>query len=163
MLLNNPFETFEKTAFRLEALPQYLVENERLAFDTFKASGKLPDFLNSDWADLVEKNTKAGKTMQRLRLLSDELSEYEKFETQVYPGLSAGEVIRVNLRSKYIEEYKYDFWLFDDRWIAEVMYESDGTFIRFDLREATATELEYARYWQEVFAHSQSLHSFLLS
>ena len=39
---NDPFNTFHKSAFRLEALPQYLVNYENVAFEKFKASGVLP-------------------------------------------------------------------------------------------------------------------------
>lgn len=161
MNIDNPFETFEKSAFRLEGLSQYLVENEKVAFNHFTETGESPDFFDSEWSELVKRNTQAGKTMYRLRLLSDELSEYEKFETKIYTGPSVGEEIRANLRSAYANSYRYDFWLFDNYWIAEVIYEKDGTFVKFDLRVATNDELKYAGYWQEVFDHSKQLTDFL--
>ena len=161
MNLDNPFETFEESAFRLEALPQYLVENEKIALGHFISTGKLPKFFDSEWRELVKKNIQSGKTMHRLRLLSDELTDYEKFETQIYTGSEVGEEIRANLRSAYADKYQYDFWLFDNYWIAEVIYENDGTFVRFDLRVATKDELEYAKYWLNIFEHSKQLVDFL--
>lgn len=163
MDINNPFETFQTSAFRLEGLPQYLVEDEKVAFDTFQKTGEVPVFFDSDWESLVRTNRESGKTMKRLRLLSDELSDYETFETQIYTGPKAGEEIRANLRSLYANHYRYDFWLFDDHWMAEVMYEDDGTFVKFDMREATELELEQYHYWLEVFNESEPLKEFLLS
>ena len=161
MDINNPFETFERSAFRLEALPQYLVENEKEAFRDFKESGVLPGSFGSEWAELVSKNIQTGKSMQRLRLLSDELSDYEQFEIKVYSGISVGEDIRAALRAEYISRYEYDFWLFDSYWIAQVVYEGDGTFVRIDMREATNEELEKAEYWIDVFNQSKNINDYL--
>jgi hypothetical protein len=161
MDINNPFETFETSAFRLEALPQYLVEKEKASYLAFKTSGDKPTYFNREWSELVARHVKAGRSMRRLRLLSDELTDYERFETQVYSGLSAGEEIRANLRSQYAEAYRYDFWLFDNRWIAEVKYEEDGTFVAFETREASKKELAYAEYWIEVFDQSEFLDAYL--
>ena len=157
MDITNPFETFQKSAFRLEALPQYLVDSEADAFNEFKLSGKILENIDSDWPVTVSKNVSASKLMKRLRLLSDELSDYEKFETEIYTGPKAGEEIRVNSRSKYINDYKYDFWMFDEQWLMQMNYRNDGTFIDFDLRKATDQEIVMYRFWFSVFETSRPL------
>jgi len=157
MDINNPFETFQKYAFRLEALPRYLVENEKEAFAAFKESGVLPDSFGLDWSELVSNNVRVGKKMQRLRLLSEHLTDYERFELQIYSGPSQGEQIHTGMRNDYQDQYMYDFWFFDDKWIAQVNYEDDGTFINFDIRLATPQELQMYTYWYAVYKVAKPL------
>lgn len=156
MDINNPFGTFQKFAFRLEALPQYIVEEEKESIKHFQKTG-LIHISDPSWPNLIKKNIDSGKKMERLRLLSDELTDYERYEVQAYRGPSVGEVIRVAPRSKYIDKYKYDFWFFDNEWIAQVNYEKDGTFINFDVRKVTDEEIEMFAYWYEVFEMAQPL------
>lgn len=157
MDMNNPFETFQKTAFRLEALPQYLVDDEKDAFAQFQQDGSLPKEPMSDWSHLVDANVKNGKTMKRLRLISDKLTPYEQFELQIYSGIEYGEDIRLNARHIYAKDYLYDFWFFDDEYISQINYESDGTFIGFDTRIATDEEKLAYKYWLDVFEKSTPL------
>lgn len=153
-----PFETFERYAFRLEALPQYLVEDERESFMHFQKTGEIIPH-NSGWTKLVAANTKAGKKMERLRLLSEVPTDYERYELQIYSGPEGGEVIRTALRKQYEAEYTYDFWFFDDQWIAQVYYEADGTFIKFDVRTATKEEKRAYEHWYAVFEKATPLRN----
>lgn len=157
MDIKNPFETFKSTAFRLEALPQYIVENEKEELRKFKTFSELPINPNPEWANLVKVNIKAGKSMKRLRLISDDLTLYGQYELQSYPGLKYGEEIRVNARSAYKNVYLYDFWFFDDEYIAKINYEADGTFINFDIRKANKEEKNNLRFWLTVFEESNFL------
>jgi hypothetical protein len=150
MDISNPFETFEKYAFRLEALPQYLVEDEKEAFEEFKKTGNVnPD--DSGWAELIASHTASGRRVERLRLFSEQFTDYERFEIQRYAGPKGGEEIRTALRKNYTDNYKYDFWFFDDKWIAQINYEDDGTFINFDVREATFEEFQMYEFWKAVY------------
>jgi hypothetical protein len=157
MNLSNPFETFQKSAFRLEGLPQYIVDEEKDAYAEFIELGTLPSNKDSDWAKIVKSSTKSDKTMQRLRLLSDELTTYEQFELLAYPGITNGEEIRVNSRNRFKHKYEYDFWFFDDKYIAKIHYKPDGTFVKFDLTEASKSEIKMYEYWLEVCGSSELL------
>ena len=157
MDIHNPFETFQKYAFRLEGLPHYRVDSEKGAFDEFQKTGKV-DFVDNEWRDMVARATKAGKRVERLRLLSEEPTEYERFELLAYAGLSAGEDIRTALRSDYLDHYLYDFWFFDDEWIAQLAYTADGSFIDIDVRSATEAECHMYRFWRDVYVQSPKLH-----
>ena len=156
MDITNPFETFEKYAFRLEALPQYIVSSEKDTFAHFLETGIVRPSDN-EWAELVKKNIDAGKKMERLRLFSEKLTDYERYEIQVYSGPSAGESIHTALKKDYIDQYQYDFWFFDDEWIAQVNYEADGTFVNFDVRRATSDEIEQFQYWHSVYETAKPL------
>lgn len=155
MNLDNPFESFSKSAFRLEALPQYIVENEKAAFNTFKLSGQVPTVANTDWPKLVKHSVDSGKSIKRLRLLSDTLTPYEQYELLSYPGLDVGEEIKINARSTYEDKYLYDFWLFDNKYITQMNYKDDGTYIDKVTRIATAEELKAYSYWLSVFEESE--------
>jgi hypothetical protein len=155
MDINNPFETFEKTAFRVEGLTAYKVDEEVEAIKVFNKQGSVPTSFGKDWAELVAKNIHAGKTMERLRLWSEPLSDYERFETQAYSGIVGGEDIRTVKRDDY--DYKYDFWFFDNTYIARIIYENDGTFVRFDISQATDEEIIMAAQWHDVFEKAKPL------
>jgi len=157
MNTDNPFETFKQVAFRLEALPQYIVEGEKGAFYEFKKSGELSNRLNSEWAKLVKENVTSGKSMKRLRLLSDQLTAYEQFELLSYPGIRSGEEIRVCARSSHKNNYLYDFWFFDNEYITQMNYDSDGVYIDNDTRKATHEEKRALSYWLCVFEKSEIL------
>lgn len=157
----NPFQTFQKSAFRLEGLPQYLVEEECVAFQEFKDTGSVRGGISSEWAQLVAKNVNAGKEMHRLRLLSRHLTAYEQFEASIYTGPAAGEVIHANYRELFQDRYKGDFWLFDDEWIAWMAYDNEGVFKSFDIRKASQDEIKECQYWRSIFNTSLTLNDFL--
>lgn len=157
MDIQRPFETFQESAFRLEGLPRYTVENETAAYDEFKKSGKVHTLLNPEWREFVESSVKAGKTIQRLRLLSQPLTDYEEFEIKTYPGSPVGEDIRVVSRDQFSDKYQYDFWLFDGRWVAKMNYKDNGEFIDFDIYELDSKELAGCNYWLSIFQEAQKL------
>jgi len=157
MNIDDPFKTFNETAFRLEALPQYIVDNEKEAFAQFKLSGEVTTDSDSEWAQLVKANIESGKSMKRLRLLSDELTPYEQFELLSYPGIGVGEKIRVNARSLYENKYLYDFWFFDNEYITQMNYGADGAYIDNVTREAKDNEKKMLAYWMSVFEESDIL------
>lgn len=156
MNLNSPFETFEHSAFRLEALPRYIVPKEKTSFEYFQKTGLI---IESDpgWVEIVQRNIGLGKKMERLRLLSEYLTDYERFEIQAYQGPSAGEVIKTALKKDYIDKYQGDFWFFDDKWIAQMNYELDGTFTGFDIRKANSKEKDMFDYWRGILETSKLL------
>ena len=150
MNLKALFDEFQTSAFRLERLPAYCVPQESEALAYFRTTGEIPSGFNTAWAETVRSATARGRTMCRLRLLSDPLSEYERFELQAYnASLEAGEDIRVG-RSGDHPPFQ-DFWLFDKKWLALMNYDTDGAFQGADVREATAEELETLETWQRVF------------
>jgi len=157
MNINDPFETFKYTAFRLEGLPEYLVEEEAIDFQKFKDTGELSNNEDSSWKQLVKNSIDHGKSIQRLRLTSDELTQYEQFELQSYPGIEVGEEIRINSKFDYKDKYIGDFWFFDDKYITEISYKEDGTFVSLNTKIATKKEVDLCHYWIDVFKQSRLL------
>ncbi|KJF16965.1 DUF6879 family protein [Acidithrix ferrooxidans] len=150
------FVNFQSSAFRLEGLPTYRVPGEDLAFASFLKQGTIPAGFNAPWVALVEDFLAEGKTVNRLRLLSESLTDYESFEVQAYEaGLRVGEKIRVAPRIDCA--YESDFWFFDGKWIAWMNYLSDGSFQGAEVSTASASEIKVVEQWLRVFENSPNL------
>jgi hypothetical protein len=147
-------KNFKASAFRLEALPAYSVPEEADMLMAFRrGEAVLPD--NHPWPKLVAAIRAAGKTIQRVRIVSDPLSDYERFELSLYPhSAETGEDIRVtddpNLRYA-------DFWLFDDEAVFVLRYDKAGRFLGTDQPNDVIT---YRRIRDLVWEHSVPLAKF---
>lgn len=150
-------ETFESQMFRLERLPRYQVEEEKAEVEYFFENGTVPETLNKEWHADVSKAVKGkNRTIKRLRLLSEDLSDYEKFEIAAYQGnLKAGEQISVAKRDEY--PTAPDFWAFDESYVSIMHYSEDGAFIEADIHEPSEEELEMIRYWKQVYETAEPL------
>jgi hypothetical protein len=150
MELKTLFETFKKSAFRLEGLPQYSVADEDDQYTHYLSSGNIDPNFNQEWVDTITAAKKRGATMKRLRLISDPLTSYEQFEFLAYKTNSAaGEEIRAMDRDDW--PWTGDFWFFDNKWIARMRYDIDGRFLGADLTEATEDDQADFEYWIDIF------------
>jgi hypothetical protein len=129
--LNN----FKQTAFRLETLPEYRVEQEAKWFAEWQRAGTVPELTpdNDSWCKLLSEAKSAGRRMQRVRLVTTPLTEYERFELATFrDSVAAGEEIRICHREswKRIEaaDNLDDFWLFDDETTIMLKYDAEGRF-----------------------------------
>lgn len=155
MDIDDLFETFHE-AFRLECLPEYRVDSEATAIAEFVATGSIPKNLNEDWIELIKTSVEHSKSIKRLRLISKELTDYEKFELAAYRlNVEAGEEIRFAYRDDF--KVPQDFWIFDMTWIAYLEYDQDGRFLGISTKLATSEEVEMAAFWKAVFDKSPSL------
>lgn len=151
------FLTFEKYAFRLETLPTYTVESESEDFKYYCATGKIRNNTNNEWINFVQNVVLSGRKVKRLRLVSDELTQYEQFEMQAYTkSIHAGEDVRVARRSDFME-LPVDFWLFDDRYVYKMNYDLDGTYLGRELIELKETEKQEYSAWLAVFAKATKI------
>src|SRR5262245_54379792 len=92
--------------------------------------------------------TTSGRTMQRVRLIREPPSDYQKFELAVTPtNLEAGEDIRVLTRpaAAGLDLPDYDFWLFDDTRLAIMHFAGDDTFLGAELLEDEAAVADHRR------------------
>ena len=130
--LGKLFESFRSSAFRLECLPAYAVteDAEAEAFRLWQA-GQQPKGQDRQWPKLVTSSVAAGKSMQRVRLVSAPMTEYQQFQcSHGYPAnVAAGEAIYI-LDQEPPGLLKADFWLFDDALAVVLEYDSEGRFLR---------------------------------
>jgi hypothetical protein len=130
--LGRLFQSFRSTAFRLECLPAYAVteDDEAQAFHLW-LEGEQPPQKEREWPKLCASAVAARKSMQRVRLVTQPLSEYLRFEMEwgYPPNVAAGEDIRI-LDHEPEGLLKVDFWLFDDASAVVLEYDDQGHFLR---------------------------------
>lgn len=162
------FDTFHSTAVRLESLPAYDVagyEGSRLT--AFRAGQALPvrSVTTDPWLDRIARTSVAGKVWQRVRVVDEPLTDYERFELAVYPETQAvGEDIRIVARPA-ADHGGPDFWLFDgdtrEARAVLMRYNEHGGWLGADLTDDPAVIDGLAERLARAVARSVSLNEFL--
>lgn len=136
--------SFRHTAWRWETQGVYREPYEQPALHQFLA-GQQPDlrFMDSWYAD-IRSGTAAGRRYGRVRVLTDPLTDYLRFELSfTHLNVAAGEDVRVLSaeRAHQLDLPRDDFWLFDadadDAWAA-AMHFGPGGFTHADIVTDTA-------------------------
>lgn len=120
------------TACRLEAQPQYAVTEERDALERFAAGSPLPPSEYGwwqEWLDMIHDLTRQGKRVERVRVLSEPASLYQRWECWGDKWhLDAGEHISYLPRSRALEIDLplQDWWLLDLARIVVMRFDAGG-------------------------------------
>jgi hypothetical protein len=122
------FDAFRRTAWRLECQGTYDEPEEREPLRRFLAGE--PDDLAwfADWPIWIREQREAGRTIGRVRMLTDPLTDYLRFELSITPpAVEAGEDIRFIDQQKFdsLAIPREDFWIFDDTTVA-LLHFGDG-------------------------------------
>ena len=147
------FENVQRSWFRLETLQVYSVEYERDEYDRFLASGRL-DRPANDWQRMITRHTNAGRSLQRVHVVVEPLSDYLRYEVAAYQlNGQAGEDIRLihvspNSWPAGLPKGR-DFWLFDDREVWDMHYDTAGRFLRAT-RSESPQYLDQCRQWRDI-------------
>jgi len=128
-----------ESAFRVEALPTYIVPEEEEALAAFRRGDPLPPPPSPgmiEWGGIVKRVVASGARMERVHVLPPKLTDYLRFEIEwgYATGTSAGEDIRLLPADAAAElggRVTYEFWLFDDQTLVPVLYDDDGRFLGF--------------------------------
>lgn len=129
------FDTFEHSVFRLETLQAYQGSRERELLADFLAGKPRPaDRLKADWTAMIAANAQAGKSVQRVHVVREPLTDYLRFElTWGYePNAEAGEDIRivsVHDGGWPPELPQRDYWLFDAAKLYDMHYDPEGVWL----------------------------------
>lgn len=124
------FDNFQRSAFRMETHQVYTMSDELEEIRQFLAGADLPEGFNADWHREIRGNIEAGKTMTRLKIVRRPFTDYTKylFEWAIPGNVEAGEDYRIlDLTDRELDIPSQDFWLFDDRKVALLNFNSDGT------------------------------------
>lgn len=145
------FEGFEREAWRLETLPQYLMPQEEEEFAAFKAGRRIdPYAVSNEYTDRLRRQVAEGRTQGRVHVVTRPLSDYLRFEFSQYyaPHALVSEHIRildVTDRNDPLEGVQ-DFWMFDRTEVVLMNYHSDGRQINREVYEADVAQFtEYQR------------------
>jgi hypothetical protein len=119
------FDTFERDAFHLELRDAYHVDSEDDSYNRWK-HGESPDPSDYDrpWLRCIRSTVSSGRTVRRVRIVSEPASEYIRYEYDSTPqNLAAGEDIRWLPRRLLPADLVFpvqgkDWWLFDDTCVA---------------------------------------------
>lgn len=162
------FDTFHVTAVRLETLPAYDVagyEGDRL--QAFRDGRALPErsILTDPWLARIARTSMAGKVWERVRIIDQPLTEYQRFELAVYGETQAvGERILVAHREDVSDDGP-DVWLFDlgtpGARAVLMRYGDDGAWLGADLTEDPAVLEALATRLRQVRERAVALNKFL--
>lgn len=165
------FTRFERSCFRLETLQHYGGSGEDDSIGAFLAGEDPPPHPGKlEWMTLVRAAVSAGRTMRRVHVAQDPLTEYMRFElawSYAY-SVAAGEDVRIVPLPSGAQPWPgWDFWLFDDTELFSMDYAHDGTWRGMwhvdrpdTVREARnwqRTALRLARPWREYIADRPEL------
>ena len=151
------FTTFRYTAYRLETLQAYDVPQEEESLAAFLAGEPVSFGPPKDgWTAVVAEAVAAGKSMRRVHVVEEPLTDYLRYEMESYrPNVEAGEDVRIlPVRSgRWPDLPRRDYWLFDsaDLWLMN--YDEAGHFA--GARSVTdAAEIVMRNYWRDAALHA---------
>lgn len=139
------FPAFKREALHLEMRDSYGTESE-LPHLAKWAAGE-PDDLQwlQPWCDMVREGRQAGKTIRRARVVSEPLTDYQRWAFHVaQPMADAGEEIRWIPRrhASTLLLPGNDFWLFDDQLVVFLAFAGDGLVMdRLATRDPSVVEM----------------------
>lgn len=131
------FRSFTRSARRLESRSHTHIEEEQPRVRAFLA-GELPErceLQQTTWTEIVGRQTSAGRAFQRVRVMNQPLTEYNRYLIYRTPyNLAAGEDIRYldRDRANALALPDHDFWVFDSAVVCFLRFTADGRLIGSD-------------------------------
>ncbi len=149
------FREFSYTAYRLETLQSYAGSGEDEELAAFAAGHPQPHTpAGEEWTAMLAANHRAGKTQQRVHVVTEPISPYMRYElTWAYaPNVAAGEDVRI-IPIQQGSEWPYglprqDYWLFDSRDLYVMHYDGGGTWLGVEHME-DPEQIVSACYWRD--------------
>lgn len=145
------FETYERSAFRMETHQIYTMPTEQPNIARFLAGEPKPDSHNASWHELVRANVAAGKTMQRLKIVKRPFTDYTRYlMSWGVPGnVKAGEDYRIlDLTERNLGIPEQDYWIFDESKVVLLNFNADGTLI--DRVFADPAGFDKYTHWRDI-------------
>ncbi|MGH3536851.1 MAG: DUF6879 family protein [Pseudonocardiaceae bacterium] len=129
------FRTFRYSVFRLETLQTYADPIEAGGIAAFARGDRSPppDPAEAEWSALLRAHRDAGRTQQRVHVVTEPISDYLAYELcwEYGPHSAAGEDIGIIpvARGWPADVPKADFTLFDSSLLFALDYAPDGTWL----------------------------------
>src|SRR5215831_4275472 len=127
---------FKHSAYRLELLDEYDSPKTRIRVARFLADQPDDAEVRAYWDRVVGEARRVGKTMQRVHVITEPLTDYLRFELAFYRGsVLVGEDIRLlpGYLAAGLDLPGFDYWLFDDERAAVMYYGDRGTWLRTEI------------------------------
>ncbi|MFI5778256.1 DUF6879 family protein [Nocardia sp. NPDC051570] len=158
--------TFRHEAVHLEMRDIYATNIERDRFTTWLRGEPLDPDSEAEWwrpwFDLMRRNTEAGKTLRRLRIVSEPVTDYIRFE-----WLDAAELVKAGEDVRWLPRRKAstillpgnDFWMFDRETVAFTHFSGDGHVLGHEVTTDPATvsncESAFEEAWKRAIPHNE--------
>jgi hypothetical protein len=159
------FEGFEESMYRLEALQVYDVAYERARYDAFLAAEPI-DLAPGPWQEAIRRHRDAGRAVERVHVVFEPLTDYVRYEiaTSYRRGVAAGEFIAIIPATAGhwpAGVPTQDYWLFDDREVWAMEYDSHGRFVVAEHRTQPAEIQDAVHGKRNALAAAIPLDSYL--
>ncbi|MFI1963091.1 DUF6879 family protein [Streptomyces pathocidini] len=161
---NKLFESFAHDAFHLELRDDYSVPAEDGPYESW-LRGIVDNSFMGPWIQLMKRATEAGKTVRRVRVVTEPHSPYIKWEyATAHVNEEAGESIRWLPRHWLPDGLAFpvdgnDWWLFDDMLLAVGHFDDAGRVLGSELIDDPKTVGECVRVrdllWADAIQHSE--------
>jgi len=144
------FRTFTRSARRLESRSHTHIDEEQPRVRAFLA-GELRETCEwepTPWTEIVARQTAAHRPFQRVRVMSQPLSDYNRYLLYRTPyNIGAGEDIRYLNRDRAdaLDLPDHDFWVFDSELVCFLRFTDDGRLIGHD----TVSDPEIVQWHEE--------------
>ncbi|GAA5158169.1 hypothetical protein GCM10023321_37560 [Pseudonocardia eucalypti] len=134
------FDTFQHEAIHLEMRDIYATDIERSRFQTWLRGEPLDPASEAawwqPWRDFMARNRQQGKVLKRLRIVSEPVTDYIRFE-----WLDAAELVRAGEEVRWLPRRLAstlllpgnDYWLFDRGTVAFTHFSGDGHVLGHEL------------------------------
>lgn len=144
------FNSFKKSAFRVETLQSYNVDEEKEAYKYFQQHKQLLDGFWKDWHDIIQQARLRGAIMQRVHLIQFPITPYISFEMEFYKKnmMYWEEIFYLPFKDCSVE-VDSDFWIFDDITVLKMFYGEDGSFLKFEEIKNIGQYLQIKNYLLE--------------
>jgi hypothetical protein len=157
---NKLFDRFEREAFHLELRDDYSLPDEDGPFQHWLAGHPTDTSFLTPWLHLVQRATARGMAIRRVRIVTEPVSAYIRWEHEITPlNEQAGETIRWLPRHLLPDHAVFpfdqaDWWLFDDRLVAVGHFDPDGRVLGSELVEKADAVRACARLRDELWARA---------
>ena len=153
------FDDFAHTAWRLEARDNYTEPGEDEPLERFRAGERADSPWTIEWfrswAEAVQRWTGEGKRMERVRVVTEPLTEYIQWELDLAQlNTTAGEDIRYlpRTRARELELPDEDFWLFDSRFAAVLRFGDNDVRVGVEVIDDPVEVLRRCQ-WRDIAWH----------
>jgi hypothetical protein len=151
------FTAFRYTAYRLETLQSYDVPQEEESLAAFLAGSPVSFGPSKDgWTAVIAGAVAAGKSMRRVHVVEEPLSDYLRYEMESYrPNVEAGEDVRIlPVRpGEWPDLPRHDYWLFDSAELWLMTYDEAGHFLGAVPVKDTGRIVMHG-YWRDAALHA---------
>ena len=164
--LDEMFRHVETTAWRLETRTSYGITSKDEPFQQFLAGQSADLEWFTPWLEMMKDLTSHGKQVQRVRVIDTPPSDYLRWEHYLTRfNQDAGEDIRYLPRDQAnaLELPDYDFWVFDERRVVYVRFDSAGRLLHPEVVDEPGVLAAHLAYRDAAWKHAVPYERYPLS